>query len=81
MIHSQGKHAFTSGAIARARAQVTVAADRLSCNPEEMRQMQREVADVLAKYLELDGDICKIRLDIVCRTDRGVQDVKTIQIK
>jgi septum formation topological specificity factor MinE len=71
----------TSGKIARARAHLTVSCDRLSCNQEALLQMQRELQDVLSKYFNLDKDVYEMRLEIVYRTKRGVQDAKTIQIK
>jgi cell division topological specificity factor MinE len=71
----------TSGGIAKARTSLTIAADRLSCNQEEFQQMRRELKDVLLKYLDLENNNYEIQLEIVYRTKRGVQDVKTIQIK
>lgn len=43
--------------------------------------MRKEVLDILSKYLNLDKDVYEIQMKIVCKTRRGVQDVKTIQIK
>lgn len=71
----------TSGQIARERTKLTIASDRLSCNQDEMRQFQKEVLCVLSKYMDLDKEALKIRMDIVYKTKRGIQDVKTIQIK
>ena len=71
----------TSGQIARERTRLTVASDRLSCNQDELRQLQKEVMGVLSKYMNLDKEALKIRIDIVSGTKRGVHDVKTIQIK
>jgi cell division topological specificity factor MinE len=71
----------TSGTIARERARLAVASDRLSCNPDELCDLRREVTDVLSKYFDLENDFFKIRMEIVCETRQGVQDVKTIQIK
>ncbi len=71
----------TSGQIARARTELTVASDRLSCIPEEIGQMRRELAEVLDKYMELDKDLFEVRLEIARKNDRGVKDAKTIQIK
>lgn len=71
----------TSGKIAKARTKLLIASDRLSCNQDELSQMRHEIMDVLLKYLNLEKDIFEIRMDIVYRTKRGAQDVKTIQIK
>ncbi|HIR77039.1 MAG TPA: cell division topological specificity factor MinE [Candidatus Choladousia intestinipullorum] len=71
----------TSGKIAKLRTKMLVASDRLSCNQDELSQMRKEMIDILSKYLNLDKDIYGIRLDIVYKTKRGAQDVKTIQIK
>ena len=32
-----------SGAVARARAELTIASDRLDCSQEELRQMRKEI--------------------------------------
>ena len=71
----------TSGKIAKARAKLTIASDRLNCNQDEMRQMQEEMINILSKYVDMGEEMFEVRMDIVCRTKRGVQDVKTIQIK
>ena len=76
-----GRFQRTSREIAKARTRLTIAADHFGCCPEELEQMRREITDVLRKYMDLDEDMLKIRLDIGCGTGRGVQDVKTIQIK
>ncbi len=70
-----------SGEVARVRAKLTVASDRLGCGQGELQQMQKELMAVLAKYMNLGGDGLEIRMDIVRRIKQGVQDVKTIQIK
>ncbi len=73
--------AGSSGRIARARARLAVTSDRLACSPEQVLQMQKELEAVLSKYIDLDKHIYDICLRIGRRTGRGVQDVKTIQIK
>lgn len=72
---------LTSGEIASARARLTVASDRLDCGPDELQQMQKEIVNILSRYLNLEKDSCKIRLEIRQEIRQGVQDVKTIQIK
>lgn len=71
----------TSGKIAKTRTKLTIAADRLGCNQDDLQQMQKELVNILIKYMDLDKDISEIRMDIVYGTNRGEQDVKTIQIK
>lgn len=71
----------TSREIAKARAELTVASDRLGCHQEELGQLRREILDTLSKYLNPDLDIFEIRMDFVYERKQGVQDVKTIQIK
>lgn len=71
----------TSGKIAKARTKLLIASDRLSCNEDELCQMRKEVLDILSKYLNLDKDVYEIQMKIVCKSRRGAQDVKTIQIK
>ena len=76
-----GYEALTSGKIARERTWMTIASDRLSCSPDELRQLRKELEDVLSKYMNFAKEPFEIRMDIVYETERGVQDVKTIQIK
>lgn len=71
----------TSGEIAKARAQATIAGDRISCNPEELQQMQKELVNILSKYMNLDHQVFEIKMNIIYEVNRGIQDVKTIQIK
>ena len=70
-----------SGAVARARVELTIASDRLDCSQEELRQMRKEIVNILSRYLNLDSDRFEVRMDIVYEIKQGVQDVKTIQIK
>lgn len=77
----QDRHMFTSGKIAKARTELTIAADRLDCSQEEMARLQDDVITLLSKYMRLDRGLFEIRIDIITRVKRGVQDVKTIQIK
>ena len=71
---------LTSGEIAKNRAVLTVASDRLNASPEELQQMKKEIADLLTRYLNLN-DAFEIRVDLIQKRNQGVQDVKTIQIK
>ena len=70
-----------SGAVARARAELMIASDRLDCSQEELQQMRKEIVNILSRYLNLDSDRFEVRMDIVYEIKQGVQDVKTIQIK
>ena len=70
-----------SGTVARARAELTVASDRLDCSQEELQQMRKEIVNILSRYLNLDSGRFDVRMDIVYEIKQGVQDVKTIQIK
>ena len=63
------------------RAELTIASDRLDCSQEELRQMRKEIVNILSRYLNLDSDRFEVRMDIVYEIKQGVQDVKTIQIK
>ena len=71
---------LTSGEIAKNRAVLTVASDRLNASPEELQQMKKEIADILTRYLNLN-DAFEIRVDLIQKRNQGVQDVKTIQLK
>ena len=71
----------TSGRIAEARAASLIATDRLSCSPEQLKQMRREILEVLSKYMVTDDKEFEIRMELIHKTRQGVQDVKTVQIK
>ncbi len=71
----------TSGRIARARTASLISADRLSCSPEQLGQLRKEVLDVLSKYMDVEDREFKIRMELIHRPRQGVQDVKTVQIK
>lgn len=71
---------LTSGKIAKNRARLTVASDRLDCAPEELQQMKKEISDIVSRYLNLN-DTFEIRMELIQEINQGVQDVKTIQIK
>lgn len=71
----------TSGEIAKARAELAVASDRLDCSVEDTQQMQTEIVNILSKYLNLNNEIFEIHMNIVYEIKRGIRDVKTIQIK
>lgn len=71
---------LTSGEIAKSRAVLTVASDRLNASPEELLQMKKEISDILTRYLDLN-DTFEIRVELIQKRNQGVQDVKTIQIK
>lgn len=71
----------TSGEIAKARAELTVASDRLDCSQDETARMREEIMNALSKYMSLEEETVEIRLQIASRTKRGLKDVKTIQIK
>ena len=77
----QDSYGRTSGKIAKARAELTIASDRIDCSQDETEQMRREIADILSKYMNLDRELFEIRIEIIGRTKRGARDVKTIQIK
>ena len=71
----------TSRQIARERAMLTVASDRLGCSGSDLTQMKKELADILEKYMMLSECASEIQLDVVYEISRGKKDVKTIQIK
>ena len=81
MRHDPDRYERTSGKIAKARTELTIASDRLGCSQEEAAQMRREILDILAKYMNLDKEMFEIRMEIIRRARQGVRDVKTIQIK
>ena len=71
----------TSGEIAKARTKLTIASDRLDCSPEDLVLLRSEIVNILSKYMNLNDSVFEIRMDIVYGLSRGIQDVKTIQIK
>lgn len=81
MRRHQDGYGRTSGKIAKARTELTIASDRIDCSQDETEQMRAEIAGILSKYMNLDKELFEIRIEIIGRTKRGVRDVKTIQIK
>lgn len=71
----------TSGEIAKTRAEMAIAGDRLGCKPEELQQMRKEIVNILSKYMNLDEKVFAVQMNIIYEINRGMQDVKTIQIK
>lgn len=81
-MRARGEHSRrTSGKIAKARTELTIASDRLDCSQDETARMREEIINTLSKYMSLDKEMFEIRLQIASRTKRGLKDVKTIQIK
>lgn len=72
---------YTSREIAKTRAGLTVAADRMDCSPELFSQMRHELYGILSKYINTDDDNVRIQLTFFYRMKRGISDAKTIQIK
>ncbi len=70
-----------SGNIARERLKGVVLADRFDCTPETAQKIQKDISEVLMKYLELDHVTIKIQLELSREVGQGVKHVKTIQIK
>ncbi len=81
MAQAQDRNRRTSGEIAKARTELTVASDRLDCSQEETTRMREELMHTLSKYMSLDNELFEIQIQIVYRTKRGVRNVKTIPIK
>jgi septum formation topological specificity factor MinE len=71
----------SSGGIAKERAALMIASDRLSSNEEEFVRMREELLQLLSRYMDLDFEQLQVQIKIVLKTRQGVQDVKTIQIK
>ena len=70
----------TSGDIARIRLEQTIASDYLECSSEQFQNMQREILEILSRYINVK-DTKEIRLNLIQELKQGVPYVKTIQIK
>ena len=71
---------ITSGAIAKMRLEQTLASDFLECSPEQFQIMQKEILEILSRYINV-SDTQKITLNLIQKRKQGVRYVKTIQIK
>ncbi len=73
-------HPITSGTIAKMRLEQTLASDFLECSPEQFQIMQKEILEILSRYINVN-DTQKITLNLIQKRKQGVRYVKTIQIK
>lgn len=71
---------LTSGAVAKLRLEQTLASDFLECSPEKLETMQKEILEILSRYLNVN-DMQKVSLHVTQEIKQGVPYVKTIQIK
>lgn len=71
---------MTSGTIAKLRLEQTLASDFLECSPEKLENMQKEISEILSRYLNMN-DMQKVSLNVTQEIRQGVHYVKTIQIK
>ncbi len=70
----------TSGDIARIRLEQTIASDYLECSSEQFQNMQRDILEILSRYINVKATK-EIRLNLIQELKQGVPYVKTIQIK
>lgn len=70
-----------SGRIARERLKVVLLSDHMNCAPEVIGLIKRDMRRVLRKHLEIDTAEVNIQIEISKKTEQGVKNVKTIQIK
>lgn len=76
----QKQRPAASGTVAKLRLEQTLASDFLECSPEKLENMQKEILDILSRYLNMN-DMQKISLNVTQEIRQGVHYVKTIQIK
>lgn len=77
---SAGKDRYGSGAVAKQRLRQVLASDTLECSFEQAQMLQKEILEILSRYIELE-DTQEISLNFVQGMEQGVRYVKTIQIK
>lgn len=71
---------ITSRDIAKMRLEQTLASDFLECSPEQFETMQKEILEILSRYISI-SDTQKITLNLIQKRKQGIRYVKTIQIK
>lgn len=76
----QGSKRKTSGHIAKIRLEQTLASDYLECNAEILMMMQKEILDILSRYMTIHEEE-EIQLKLIQKIKQGEPYVKTIQIK
>ncbi len=70
----------TSGRIAKMRLEQVLTTDFLECSRDQAELLQKEITEILSRYLNLN-DIQQIQLKLIQKRKQGVSYVKTIQIK
>ena len=70
----------TSGRIAKMRLEQVLTTDFLECSRDQADLLQKEITEILSRYLNLN-DIQQIQLKLIQKRKQGVSYVKTIQIK
>lgn len=70
----------TSGNIAKIRLEQTLASDYLECNTEILMMMQKEILEILSRYMTIHDEE-EIQLKFIQKIKQGEPYVKTIQIK
>lgn len=70
-----------SGTIARDRLKVVLMSDHMNCSPDVIELIKRDIFRVLRKHLDIETAQVNIQIDISKKTEQGVKNVKTIQIK
>ena len=70
----------TSGRIAKMRLEQVLTTDFLECSKDQAELLQKEIVEILSRYLNLN-DIQQIQLKLIQKRKQGVSYVKTIQIK
>ena len=70
----------TSGRIAKMRLEQVLTTDFLECSRDQAELLQKEITEILSRYLNLN-DIQQIQLKLIQKRKQGVSYVKTIQIE
>lgn len=70
----------TSGNIAKIRLEQTLASDYLECNVDILTMMQKEILEILSRYMTIHEEE-EIQLKFIQKIKQGEPYVKTIQIK
>ena len=51
-----------SGSVAKDRLKLLLVSDRANCSPEIMEAIQRDIIEVLSKYMEIDREALDIQI-------------------
>lgn len=56
------KHKSHTNVIAKERLKLMIEAEPVDCTPDNMKQMKREISEVIGRYFEITPDMYEIKV-------------------